>query len=255
MTAHAMADLVPLAALGALDGEERTEFERHLPTCLVCRSEVKTLESVANRIPLALDPVPPSRDLRARVLAAADTRPASASPRRYGLWAGVAAALIVATGLAAVWADRQQARAEAATARQRAALAEAERDRLRGQAEEDRALRALLAHPDSRVVALAGLPAAALAHGRVIWNPDRRQAVLLTLGLAPAPAGKAYELWVIAQAAPVPAGVFQVDAEGRALHRLPPVDTAGAKTFAVTLEPAAGSPAPTGPMVLAGAAS
>jgi anti-sigma-K factor RskA len=46
-----------------------------------------------------------------------------------------------------------------------------------------------------------------------------------------------------------------VGADGSAIFRLPLVeDTAHVKTFAVTLEPAGGTPAPTGPMVLAGAA-
>jgi anti-sigma-K factor RskA len=50
--------------------------------------------------------------------------------------------------------------------------------------------------------------------------------------------------------------VFQVDAAGRATVRLQAVGAmANARTFAVTLEPEAGTPAPTGQMVLAGAVS
>jgi anti-sigma-K factor RskA len=89
-----------------------------------------------------------------------------------------------------------------------------------------------------------------------VWNPDQRQAVLFAAGLPPAPAGKAYEAWVIAGAAPVAAGLFRVaDESGTALHTLPRLDdVARARTFAVTLEPEAGVKAPTGPMVLAGPA-
>jgi hypothetical protein len=55
------------------------------------------------------------------------------------------------------------------------------------------------------------------------------------------------------EGAPVPSGVFQVDERGRVVTDLPWLDqTSRAKTFAVTLEPAAGTAAPTGPMVLAG---
>src|SRR4030095_16349436 len=75
--------------------------------------------------------------------------------------------------------------------------------------------------PQSRVVSLAGLAPAPEANARVVWHAERREAVLLASGLAPAPAGKAYELWIIAKAAPVPAGVFQVDPQGRAVFRLP----------------------------------
>src|SRR5207245_7153933 len=78
---------------------------------------------------------------------------------------------------------------------------------------------------------------------------DKAAGDLLVANLPPAPAGKAYELWTLGGPAPRPAGVFQVDASGCAVQRVEPA--AGASGFAVTLEPAAGSPAPTGPGVLA----
>jgi anti-sigma-K factor RskA len=61
---------------------------------------------------------------------------------------------------------------------------------------------------------------------------------------------------VIGKGAPAPAGVVQVGADGKAMFKLPDVaDTAEVRTFAVTVEPAQGTPAPTGPMVLAGTVS
>ncbi len=166
-------------------------------------------------------------------------------------------------GLALVFAQRNVARREAAferaaaqEARQVAQRAQAEAASLREALAIEVAFRELVIRPQSRVVSLAGLAPAPQANARVVWHAERREAVLLASGLAPAPAGKAYELWIIAKAAPVPAGVFQVDPQGRAVFRLPAgLDFAGVKTFAVTLEPEAGVPAPTGPMVLAGAVS
>ena len=110
--------------------------------------------------------------------------------------------------------------------------------------------------PETRVASLAGLAAAPQARARVVWHASRKEAVLVATGLTPAPPGKAYELWIIAKAAPVPAGVFQVDAQGRAVFRLPAgLSYEDVKTFAITVEPEAGTQAPTGPMVLAGAVS
>ena len=52
--------------------------------------------------------------------------------------------------------------------------------------------------------------------------------------------------------APTPTGVFTVDAKSVGSLRVAPMQAAGAvDTFAVTLEPAAGVPAPTGAMYLA----
>src|SRR5207302_3830499 len=67
---------------------------------------------------------------------------------------------------------------------------------------------------------------------------SRSQGVLLIASnLPPAPAGKAYEMWVIPKGAkPLPAGVFQSESNGTAMHIQPgPVDT-NADLVAVTVE-------------------
>jgi hypothetical protein len=159
--------------------------------------------------------------------------------------------------------QRDAARRAAHAERQRAELLEVELVQLRAELSSARAtlareqgLRDLVGHPDARLAKLAALPPAPGAAARVVWHPETREAWLLASGLAPAPPGKGYEVWVIGKGAPVPAGVFQVGADGKAVFRLPTVDeTAQVKTFAVTVEPAQGTPAPTGPMVLAGAVS
>ena len=93
---------------------------------------------------------------------------------------------------------------------------------------------------DSRTARLAALPPAGKAVGRVVWDPGSRRAVLLVTGLDPAPEGKAYEVWVIADAAPVPAGVFRPRPMARGLQAAGRRrDGSRAKTFAVTLEPEA----------------
>jgi anti-sigma-K factor RskA len=260
-------DLAPLAALGALDGEDKRLFEARLPTDLALRRALAVFERLVGTIGLATAPVEPAPALRGRLLASAGPgfQPAArpAHPVRPW-WLGLAAAaglVLVVSGLLL----RQQRDA----ARREGARFRAEADSLTAQVQDARkrldeaqrrladatAFRDLVAHPASHVATLAGLPAAPGARARVVWNAERREAVLLASGLPPAPPGKAYEVWVIATAAPAPAGVFQVDPQGRAVHALPHLaDVAKARTFAVTLEPEGGTPAPTGPMVLAGSA-
>ena len=253
-------DLVVLAALGALDGEDRAAFEALAAKDPEIQREVAAYRELVGRIGTATVPVPPRAALRERLLH--ETRPVVA-PRSW-LSPALAAALVAAiAGLAFVFAERNAARREAAferaaaqEARQVAQRAQAEAASLREALAIEVAFRELVIRPQSRVVSLAGLAPAPEANARVVWHAERREAVLLASGLAPAPAGKSYELWIIAKAAPVPAGVFHVDPQGRAVFRLPAgLDFAGVKTFAVTLEPEAGVPAPTGPMVLAGAVS
>jgi len=235
--------LAPLAALGALDAKDRSRFEEHAAKCASCRDELRAGEAVAARLAHALAAVPPSPELRARVLVSAERARRRRGQRTLVLsWLATAAALALAVAFLVARIQRDSVRAELGQAREKLAAMDTVRD--------------LLARPDSRTAALAGLTPAPRARARVVWDPASREAVLLASGLDPAPKGKGYEVWVIGTAAPVPAGVFQADAAGRAVFRLPMLDeTAHVRTFAVTVEPAAGSAAPTGPMVLAGAAS
>lgn len=258
MTEDRWLELAPLHAIGALDGEDLAAFESHLPGCRACLAELKAHEAVAALVPLALTPVSPSLALRRRVLTRQEaTTGASPTPRRS--WAtpvAAAAALLLLAGLVVVRAQRDAARSEAAVARAEAARVAAELFVTRRDLAEAVAFRALVQRAESRVTTLAGLATAPKARARVVFDPTTREAVLVASGLDPVPEGKAYEAWVIAGGAPVPAGVFSPDPQGRAVLKLPIVDaTASATTFAVTLEPQAGTNAPTGPMVLAGAVS
>lgn len=118
--------------------------------------------------------------------------------------------------------------------------------------ERNETLRAL-SSPQVRLVRLAGLAASPAASAQLLWNPSSRTGLLLTRGLPHTPGNKVYELWAIAGNAPVPAGIFEVDAAGHAFHRLPPLPrTRRFDKFAVTLEPAGGVSQPTGSMHLLG---
>jgi anti-sigma-K factor RskA len=251
-------ELAPLHALGALDGEERAGFEAHVPGCLVCSAELRAHEAVVSLVPLALSPVRPTPALRQRVLTRQELAPPAPLARRrpWATYLAAAAALVLGIGLLVVRWQRDRAQVAAANARAEAAYLQ---DKLRT-TERDLAeavsFRALVQRPGSHVTTLAGLAPAPKARGRVIFDPVTREAVLVASGLDPAPQGKAYEAWVIAAGAPVPAGLFRPDAQGGAVVRLPRIEaTASARTFAVTVEPETGTPAPTGPIVLAGAVS
>ena len=91
---------------------------------------------------------------------------------------------------------------------------------------QEAALRALelLRDPATRVVELCGTSGAEVM-ARVIWN-DKAGGQLIVANLPPAPAGKAYELWALGGAQPRPAGLFQVDADGRAAQT---VDAGGGR--------------------------
>lgn len=255
-------ELVPLAALDALDGQDLVDFREHLPGCPECQAELAAFGQVAGSLGASVGALPPPPALRDRVLASVGARPgvarAPAAPRRS--WpTTLAAAVAVATtlGLVAAGARLGQVRERVEALEGEVEQARREVSQLQEALAEARAVGDILARPESQLTLLAGLETAPRARGRVVWNAGTREAVLLVSGLEAPPAGKAYEIWVIGPSnQPVPAGLFQPRPDGSAVVSLPRVeDTARARTFAVTVEPAVGSAAPTGPMVLAGAVS
>ena len=247
-------------ALGALDAEDRARFEALLAagdtdaiaalgdvegavTGLAAESSTAPPPAVKAALMARIDAQDRSREAVVQTLSAVKPD----RPRRStwtlvlsgALAAGIAA---IAVGLVVSAAyDRRltQLTQEAAALKQ--------------ETERQQSLVALLRDPATQVVTLAGLEPAPGAKARMLWHATAG-GLLVAQGLPPAPEGKAYELWAIAgAAAPVPAGVFTVDAKGVGSLRVAPIQAGGAvDTFAITLEPASGAPAPTGAMYLAG---
>jgi hypothetical protein len=109
------------------------------------------------------------------------------------------------------------------------------------------------------VVAMNGLEVNPVGYGKIIWDPDRKVAILQVANLPAVPAGKDYQLWIIKNKDPHPvsAGVFAVanDREAQNYFKVQPlqiVDRSQITAFAVTLEPKGGMPQPTGAMYLMG---
>lgn len=224
-------------ALDALPPEERAFFERHLAVCEACANEVSELSETAARLGNAAAQQPPP-DLRARILAAADvTRqlPPDAAPVattgdrerfRSRMLLSVAACLaLVAVALTGVTLDlRSDLRAAQVAA-----------------AEEERTM-AVLASADLETVELemgSGSP------GRFLFSATQDEGVLVAGGMADPGARKTYELWLIHDGTPVPAGTFDPDDDGAAIAAVEGI-VRGAERVAITIEPEGGSKRPTG---------
>ena len=238
--------LAAIYAVGALDGDELTQFEAHLPTCPACEAAVRDAEETLARAVLTAPPqAPPAAAREALVRRVAEQRDV-----RSRTWLRWAAATLVAAGAAAVFAGTWVAVRYEARLGQMAREMAAAKEALREELSLDRRAVELLRDPTTRVVDLRGRDGAAAASGRMIWNAAGGGHLLAT-GLPPAPPGKTYALWAIARGTPRPVGLFAVDANGRGGHRVA-ADTArdAVQGFVVTLEPEGGAPAPTGPIVL-----
>ncbi|HEX2326544.1 MAG TPA: anti-sigma factor [Chloroflexota bacterium] len=275
-------DLLPAYALGSLEADEIQAVERHLATCPQCAAEVDRLRRTVDLLPLAARPVPPPQGSREALFSrirrdrlrhhrlrhdrlrreaaesVAVAPPASlaippglgpATPARppasWGArlpWTATAAALLLAGVIA--W--------QAALSQREASTLRTENARLVATADELAQALAGLDPGSSRLVSLRGADAAPQAEGVVVYDPRGRTAVVVLDNLPPLALGQVYQLWLLRpDAPPTSAGTLAPDAVGtsgavvRAGNELGLYNGA-----AVTLEPAPGQAAPSGPFVV-----
>lgn len=243
-------DLYELYALGILEEPERSQVETAIRSGDP-EARKRLREAMRNNAAMlaSTELVEPPQRLRNRVLSVAGVEHRAWGWRIF--WVAATASLLLASvylgtqwnhnanELAAARTQVQQLLKEMATTN--AELAQA-RNVLR-----------FLEAAETRVVSFG--PEEPKPRGHVLLNPGRG-VLLIASNLPPAPAGRIYEMWIIPKtpgAKPKPAGLFQTTQSGNALH-LQEGAVAPDSIVAVTLEPEAGSAAPTTtPLFAAGA--
>jgi anti-sigma-K factor RskA len=224
-------------ALDALEGAERDRFEHHLHRCQPCAHEVGGLRETATRLATAAAVVPP-QGLRVRVLAAvARTRQASPAvdqqqrPAPRSTWVPRLAAAVAAVGVAAA-----------------VVLGVAQLDarhRLDQTRAQSRAMAAVLAAPDARIMKQ---PTSAGGVATVVVSAGRHEMIFSTAGLPGLPAAKVYELWVMGPPGTRSAGLLAAEA-----GRTTPILASGLRSgdlVGLTVEPAGGTAQPTSKPIL-----
>jgi anti-sigma-K factor RskA len=269
-----------LYVLGALTAADRARFEAHLATCSDCAAEAHLFASVPDALGLAVPQVSPSAALRERVLRSVgglredrldskavrlETDQSARKQARFeregagrAPWMAVAASLMLAAG-SGLYAWQLRGRIADLEIRLSDAIAQAaDNDRQIAQAKVDvadaEARLAVLVAPDVTQVDMTGQPPAPGASGRAYWS--RSRGLMFTASDLPVPpAGQAYQLWILAANRPPISNrwMLRPDAAGRAAALFEtPADVPPPTGVAVSLEPDAGVPAPTGALYLVG---
>ena len=243
MNHEELSDLYELYTQGVLEEPERAEIEQHLGNaCPECEAGVKGALRLNALLATLPETVEPPRRLRQRVLASVGVEPAMSRIWRNA-WAVAAVALAMV--LIVVAMSNQRRGRELADADRQLAQTRLDVQRSSAEVRQVRSALALLNLPNTREIVFGAGAAPEPPRGRIFVN--RQQGVLLMASnLPPAPEGKIYELWLIPKGGnPVPSGLFQSDLQGNALFvRSGEVD-ANTAAVAVSVEPEAGSTAPT----------
>ena len=200
-------------ALGASDGEELAALREHLAAdCPICVPGVRNALGFVASLSAAVDQVEPPARLRGKILAMVGTP----APAR-AVWKLWAAGFAIAFGILAFFTIRNGRELE----RSGEALAFLRAGDVKQFA---------VQQPDARAD---------------VFVSRSRGVLLVASGFKRAPAGRIYEMWLIAKnAQPAPAGLFEPQRDGSVLHISKGLDQPLA-AVAVTEEPESGSALPT----------
>lgn len=186
---------------------------------------------------MAAAPRPPRPELKARVMAHA----AAAGRRRPGRRLALAALLVVGLGTGAVWVRvtlqaLAQERAERATLATRVAALEDTLSLLRGRS--------------TRVYQVPISTNGRVGAVTIFEDSVTHRWLVSCSGLAPNDPREAYQIWFITDAGARSAAVMPMDEDQAMVMGLDmPRDGGRVTGAAMSIEPRAGSPGPTGPMV------
>jgi len=251
-----------LLALGALEGEDKRAIESHIASCPECARKLGQAHGRLGLLALSAPRVEASPGVKERLLrqlhASAEGRaytPARVEPestaRSSGRWwAAVFAPAAAALALASVflWIENDRLQEQARRLHNTLAIQQREIGELRQIAD------VIQAH-DTVSVTLKPMTGPAQGTAKVLYNSGMGKLVY-DGWIAPAPADRSYQLWLVPMSGkPVSAGVFNPETSDSIAWLSSVPQGLAVKVFAITLEPAGGMPAPTGPMVLMGPAS
>ena len=279
---------LPALALGALDQTERADMLAHLSSCSACHALYAEYARVVDGMLLSTPERVPPPSLRQALLREVEASLAASPPARHTALDAAhdaapvngpvtTSAPVSAAPAAGRWyaraldwlrdsrfgAQRGWALAVAALAITCAVLGaqvvrlSEERVLLLRRVNEQQQALVTLVGSNVRVVALNGRPAAANARGSIRFSPDKTLALFEARDLPPLPPTQSYQLWLVYPDGTRDSGaVFNVPSTGEtSLVILAPQPFNSYVRFGVSIEPAGGSPAPTGPGALSSSAS
>lgn len=223
---HVTKDLAAYA-LGALDQEEAAAVSLHLAQCELCRAELRAYQAIVNHLPFSAPLASPPLELKERLMARVREKQ---SPRMAPT----------------PWLDRMRHWLQKPTPAWQLGLASALLVIVVAVS-----LFAPGAEPtDFGQIVLAATENARGATGILIVSADGEYGSLVVQGLLDLTSAQQYQLWLIDDSQRASGGVFSVHDGYAAIQVYSRRPLSSYQAFVITIEPAGGSPSPTGTKVL-----
>jgi anti-sigma-K factor RskA len=241
-------EMIPARALSALDAAEAQALNEHLENCAECRKELDEWQATAAALALGSNSAEPSPKVRERILdevrkdlSEPNVVPFRSTPRNlwssFGSLGAMAAAVLFTAlvgGIVVLWRQNNA---------------------IRKDLEQSQEFVQLVTSPGARVAELKSSAVGAGATATVAYDSNGH-AMLVASNLPSLPQGKAYQLWfIVGNKAPMPGKTFAPNSTGQGvIKEQMPREALNSPVFAVTVEPAGGVAAPTGPIYLSSSA-
>ena len=227
--------------LGDLSPEEIVKVKEHLAQNPELRTEIANLEITLSLLPLSLPQTTPSKSIRENILQSAQVSLISSPSLPIGKKPQIWILLIVGLGAMAMTVIgftnyRLQ---------QKLAVAETELSSYKDAI-------ALLRKPNNRLLAIKSMKDQQQSSGSLLIAPQEQTAMLSLQNISPLPQGKVYRMWAFVDGKKVACAEFIPNQEGKVFLKLPLENWANTTTIAVTIEPSAETPEPTGETVMMG---
>ena len=260
-------DLAAGYALGALTVHERGLVDAHIAQCDDCRADVMAMLGISGTLPLACEQVAPPAGLKARILdaAAVDVRAGQTLARRssletgarwrtgvpagWGWFAGVAAAAAVIFGVISVDQSQQRGALQRQVDSLASQLEQARHDdvALQNEAQAGHAVMTALASGTYWTMGPHADANGKMWRCAVLQPPAHGHNGMLLATVPEPPRGMAYQVWITRKGTPHKAGMV-MHGGMTMMDMSMPVQKGDIVAFSV--EPMAGSKAPTTPYMM-----
>lgn len=245
-TSSHVTDLLPAYALDCVDDEDLILVSEHVAACEDCQTELQSFQAVVDQLAFVAPEATPSADLKDRIMSQLQPEiaptPVKEKKRHVPWWQGLGimlqrtapawglVCLVLAVGLGmSSWNLWRQLHPQ-----------------LNGNIAEHDKVEDMF-----KVVKLGRTPQAPDAAGHLMIGKDGKYALLIVVGLPAPEPGYMYQLWAVRDGQMESGGMFTVTPHGYGAMTISiPQALSGYSQFDVTIEPAEGSPRPTGEKVL-----
>ncbi len=195
-------DLLAAAAFGTLTDEEHAILREHLDTCEECQNELRDFQFIASALPITLDEREPGPQLRNRILAVVQHEHRVAQPPQVP-----EPRVIPPVPQPAPQPGPRRAPTPIRRGYLLATAALVLLSLLAGAAL-GRFLLADEAEPEGEAIAMEFSTPIPNVEGELRYMPEERVFKLSMENMPPAPADHVYQVWLIDESGPIPAGVM-----------------------------------------------